>query len=59
MVRMYVCVYVAIRRPRVQHAMRVRILQLGKDRQRRSHANSNCSSLFKRRYRTAASELKH
>ena len=43
---MYVCLYVAIRRPRVHHecTMRVRILQFSKDRQHRSHVNSNCSS---------------
>ena len=37
---MCVCMYVAIRRPRVQHA----VLQIGEDRQHRARANSNCSS---------------
>ena len=45
---LFVCMYVvAIRRPRVDHALCAcaRVSQFGKNRQRRSHVNSNCSSL--------------
>ena len=42
---MCVCMYVAIRHPHIQHAVCecTRILQLSKDHQHRSCANSNCS----------------